>query len=265
MLRMSIEERLQTLVPEAEAESHPRVGNAGVIVLFTPRSGSTWLCDLLRRTRLLGDPQEYLNQDLFQFSTKRFRARTETNYLNMIETLTATHNRRYCITATWGQIGLSTQDFLGRYADAKFIYLRRRDILSQAVSLYLAITTGRFHRRSGDDRPLELPEIEWSSDVADAIGRWWAHILAYESLADIQFAVRGMTPLRLYYEDLVSDTNRTVRDIFDFCGVRADRDGFESRYEPVTLPTNALLYQNFMADRAELAATLNSFRPPLVS
>jgi LPS sulfotransferase NodH len=255
------DECLRTFVPESAARTWGRPGNAGAVLIFTPRAGSTWLCDLLRSTNVFGDPQEYLNQELFPISAQRFRARTETDYLNGVETLTISPNGRYCIAATWGQIALCAYDFLGRYEGMKFLYLRRRDILAQAVSLHLAVATGRFHT-TGDTVGAE-PRVAWSAEVAAAIARWWGHLLNYECLTEIQFAVRGIAPLRLYYEDVISCGPDAVRSILEFCGVIAMPSNPTSTHERTGGELNAILKESFEAERGDFIREMNALRPPL--
>ncbi len=260
MRLLSNENILQALVSEETAKSYPRPNHDGALLVFTPRSGSSWLSDLLRSTGLVGDPQEYLNQDLLPIATQRFPARTETDYLNAVETLSASPDGQYCIAATWGQIDLCAHDLLARYQDRTIIYLRRRDILAQAVSLYLAVTSGRFHVRGPDVDP---SITEWSADVASTIARWWAHILNYECLTDIQFAVRDIVPLRLYYEDIVMDAHGTVRRILDACGVSDEPTDIGTWRSAVGNDDNRKLQACFMAEHGALAAMLNRCRPPL--
>ncbi len=256
------EECLCNLVPREEARTWERPNNTGAVLLFTPRAGSSWLCGLLRSTQLLGDPQEYLNQELLPIAAPRFKARTETDYFNAIETLTASKNGRYCITATWGQIALCEHDFLIRYATSPFIYLRRRDILAQAISLYLAVETGLFHRTGVDSAE---PDASWSSEASAAISRWWCHLLEYECLTDIQLAVRGIVPLRLYYEDMIRNGGAAVRRVLQFCGVAEYEGEPTSTHEQVGGAANRLLALQFTAERGEFIRRMNLFRPPLVT
>jgi LPS sulfotransferase NodH len=261
---ISNEECLRRLVPEPDARSYPRPApNRGALLIFTPRSGSSWLCDLLTSTGAFGNPQEWLNQDLLKFSAPRYLSRSEEDHLNAVETFTATPNGRYCIAATWGQILHCATDILARYHAADTIILRRRNILRQAISLYVATTTGHFHDFQSDDGLKEEPSLAWSDGTPGEIARWWGHILNYECLCEVQFAIRKLTPLRLYYEDLVEAPHRDLKRILDYCNVSANLEAVRSTRASGGSAVKRMLEQRFMDEHGDMVAAFAALRPPL--
>lgn len=235
--------------------------------MFTPRSGSSWFGDLLRSTGRLGTPDEFLNQDTNSEVVRRFAARTEANYLNAVETATATPNGVFSMELIWGHVELAEPDLLGYYHDAHFVYMRRKDILAQAISLLLATETGVFHNPGGAPAAANsLPsKILVSPDKTFAgIRKWWGHLLNYECLTEVQFAIRGINPLRLYYEEITEDPVDAVNRVLDHCGV--DRNPAAtpiSSYRPVRGEVNAELSRMFRANQGHFIRKVEALRPPL--
>ncbi len=214
-----------------------------------------------------GTPEEFLNQDTNSEVVRRFATRTEANYLNAVETETATPNGVFSMELIWGHIELAEPDLLGYYHDAYFVYLRRRDILAQAISLLLATETGVFHNPSGaaaapDSRQSQIlvsPERTFA-----AIRRWWGHLLNYECLTEVQFAIRGINPLRLYYEEITKDPIEAVNRVLDHCEIdRETAAAPTSSHSPVGGEMNAELSRMFRASQTDFIGKVEAFRPPL--
>jgi LPS sulfotransferase NodH len=259
---------LEGLVDPKAARAWPRPNRRRLLILFTPRSGSSWFGDLLRSTGALGNPEEFLNQDINAEVVRRFGARTEIDYLNAVEANTATPNGVFSMEVIWGHIELCEIDLLGYYRDAHFVYLRRKDILAQAISLLLATQSGVFHNagdgpsRSQADVAERLVSVEVT---LAAIRSWWGHLLNYECLAEVQLAIRGIRPLRLYYEDIVGDPAGTVARVLAHCGVSQEgANPPNSAHQPVRGALNDELAQLFRTREAEFVRIMDSFRPPLV-
>lgn len=267
MSGMTNRQHLEQLVSESEARRWARPECHRLFILFTPRSGSSWFGDLLGSTKVLGNPDEYLNQDTNIEVVRRFQTRTEIDYLNAIETVTRSGNNVFSMEAIWGHLERSEFDLIGYYHDAAFIYLRRKDILAQAISLFLATETGLFHNPTGQAgvsnaiaERLVAPEKAFR-----AIRRWWGHLQNYECLADIQFAIRGIRPLRLYYEDLLTDPSAVVGRVMAHAGVDpASGSPAHSAYKPVRSEINEELARLFRREEAEFVETVEAFRPPLL-
>jgi LPS sulfotransferase NodH len=267
MILRTNRQHLETLIPQGLAKKWPRPDCKRIFILFTPRSGSSWFGDLLRSTKALGQPDEYLNQETNIEVVRRVGARTETDFLNAIETITASGNKVFSIEVAWGHVELCEFDLLGYYSGAHFIYLRRRDILAQAVSLTLATSTGIYHNPSGSagHRPDELAKRFASrEETFSAIRRWWCHLMNYECSAEVQLLLRGIRPMRIYYEDIVADPMGAVGRVREFCGVPPTIGGPpSSNYTPVSSELNVELAKLFSQEQDEFAASMNAFRPPL--
>ncbi len=82
----------------------------------------------------------------------------------------------------------------------KWFYLRRKDILSQAISLYKSAATGYWHSYQGSSNRLG----NLSFDPERCTGRL-AELIAAEIKFEEMFASCGISPCRLLYEDIQID------------------------------------------------------------
>jgi LPS sulfotransferase NodH len=195
------------------------------VILLTPRSGSTWLTELLIGAGYLGAPQEWFN-DGWIYSEEpalgclppKLRGLSDVNdYLDAI------------VDEGRGVAGLELSVFqaemLGDLMDGPVdpnwltavFYLRRRDLFSQAVSLYRSVASGRFHsyQNSADQieafnsTPFDLEKlIEWLNFL----------ILCEKKFAEA-FERYRLRPIDLFYEDLVRDPLAMVQKIASAIGV----------------------------------------------
>lgn len=88
---------------------------------------------------------------------------------------------------------------------AKIIILKRRDTLAQAVSLYKARTSGRFHSVQPEGRAVRLDDYD-----GDAIARHLKHIERNYRWFEALFARLGKPAPIVYYEDICARPRRFV-------------------------------------------------------
>lgn len=188
-------------------------GLRGYAVCTSGRSGSNWLCELLTSTGVLGNPLEY-------FNVEARRRRTDPDYpddpaeqLARIVTTGATPNGVYGV-----KVFPSHLDALAgrvRWADAlpnlRFVELRRRDVLGQAISLTRSEQTGRF--RSTEHESV-APQYDGEAIAANLrfFARDQARWAAY-------FARNGIAPLRLTYERVVDEPQRAIDAVAALVGI----------------------------------------------
>ena len=168
-------------------------------VAVTARSGSTMLCSALRRIPGLGHPEEYINargalqqfhlefggRNLAEYLESVFRSRCPASTLGI---KSAYLDFRFLAESLWGP----------RLADyANFIYLTRRDIYAQAVSLWAARTTAMWHSSDGSLSPVGMDMYSLEALMPE-LHRLLRERVRWESY----FSMARITPLRLVYEDL---------------------------------------------------------------
>jgi LPS sulfotransferase NodH len=183
------------------------------LIAFTPRSGSSYLCDVLRQCRLMGRPDEYLSTIFLPRLRQRLApAYCADEYLDLLLRATRSGSGISGLKATWCQF----RDFSQLLRKPKelpafrFIYLTRRNLAAQAVSLYRATQSGIFHTNvpihEQDARTLE--ELPYDFEKIDY---WHRHILAQEQGWRSYFNAQRIFPLSITYEDIEEDVIATAQ------------------------------------------------------
>ena len=181
------------------------------IIFMTPRSGSTWLTELIKNAEALGIPQEWFN-DTWIYSEEealgcrppRLRGTLDINdYVNSI--VNECNGIAGIELSAYQAIML--RDLLDTNFDPQILstsfYLRRRDIVSQAVSLYRSISSSRFHSYQNDKHTVDLfNSVEYRyNGILESLNM----ILDSERIFSELFAECNIIPNYIFYEDLVSD------------------------------------------------------------
>lgn len=170
------------------------------VIAYTSRVGSTWLCDLLKSSGLVGAAGEYLNvsdPDERKAAFDRIGEIIESHSVNGI-----------------GGIKVASR-FAGRFLseDTTWIHLQRRDKVGQAISMVRSRGANRWHVR-GKQKPIPWPDYD-RDDIngrLKAIDEATAHWRKF-------FRVNKITPLEVWYEDLMEDQDREVRRCLEAIGV----------------------------------------------
>lgn len=118
--------------------------------------------------------------------------------------------------------------FAGPGSFFKHMYLTRRDVVGQAISLARAIKTKEFHSY---DKPVADPDLT-VEDVVEQI----RYLRAMEADWETVFTALEVTPLRLTYEELVSEPAAVYEKIREFLDVQwsVDPASIVSEYESVS-------------------------------
>ena len=110
------------------------------ILAITPRSGSSFLSELLKKTEVLGIPQEFINQSFIpRHLNNKNPARTPDDYLLNIFKVWKTKNGVAGIKASWFQFRnlytiLANPSVVSEY---KYIYLIENEIDSKYIEVIL--------------------------------------------------------------------------------------------------------------------------------
>ncbi len=180
------------------------------VIFFTARSGSTWLTSVLSATKQLGVPEEYINPDFVLDVCKSVRARTQVDMLQVLFRRRKTPNGVFGIEVRHIDIELfGIEQFFSIFGpETVFFNLWRDNMVSQAISLYRAVYTGRFH--STDPRQAPPPPYD-----GDGIKRWMTHLLNTENKNLRLLASEGRPARFLRYEDIFRHEATTVAMIAD--------------------------------------------------
>jgi trehalose 2-sulfotransferase len=213
-----------------------RSGMRSYMICAVPRTGSYLLCDLLEKTGVAGRPNEYFNPTFQSQWTVDWGTDTFPEYLEKVVELGTTKNGVFGLKAHPMQFDSLCRQLARRgrvpfarrpellkrqFPELRYVLLRRRNRLQQAVSYVRAIQTRAWwdsDQAPGPNGPVE-PErlrfdfqlIERAIELLEAMDRRWNHY----------FAATGVTPLEFDYEDLTADPHGAARTVLDVLGVTA--------------------------------------------
>jgi LPS sulfotransferase NodH len=217
--------------------SDPAVALRTLLVCATPRSGSGVLCESLSGTGRAGRIDEYLHPPVAAVYAAQWGTGPGPAWAARLLDEARTPNGVLGVKVMWPDLertlagrGPVAAGFLERWPGPLLcVHLARRDRLRQAISMWRAGATGVFQQRPGapprQARP--LPEF-WRGAIENRI----REIERAERSWGAWFDARGLSPLRLVYEDDVADRlGVTVGRVLDALG------------EPASSPTSPPTYR----------------------
>ncbi|MEV0238209.1 Stf0 family sulfotransferase [Nonomuraea sp. NPDC050786] len=206
-------------------------------VCATPRTGSSLLLGLLESTRVAGRPQAYFREPDEPLWAERWGLRSAAGYDDYVRAALAagrTANGVFGAKLMWGtldhvvaKLGAVHPDLAGRdvalleraFGRTGFVYLRRDDVLAQAVSWLRAEQTGTWYvggngEIGGATRSGREPGYD-----ADGIRALVEEIREHNAAWEEWFASQGVRPYPVRYEDLEADLAGVTRRILGFLGL----------------------------------------------
>jgi LPS sulfotransferase NodH len=207
----------------APARSDKPLSTRTLLIAMLPRTGSTALCSLLEATGVLGIPREYLNpRGPLRPWARRLSASDLGEYLEALRRQQSTANGVFALKTLYEDLEplLDRAPVAELLGTATFVYLIREDRVAQAISNYIAESSGVWHRdptgelfrsRGGGDPD---PPYDEAKILAE-------HNALVRQQADWErfFTERQVEPLRISYERFVADANATVAAIAAHAGV----------------------------------------------
>jgi trehalose 2-sulfotransferase len=207
----------QGLLAELDALQEPR---SRFVIAFTPRSGSSYLCDVMKRIRRFGKPDEVLNQQFIPNILKKIPGRTPEEYLRNVIRHRKTPNGVSGLKTSWFQFDNFIKELENRsyLCGFRYIYLTRRNRELQAVSLYKATSTTVFHTNVHHDEEAihMLRSIEYNYAK---ISEWYKHIDQQEKGWQSYFFENRVFPLCINYEEIEEDILSVLKRIAAFVKV----------------------------------------------
>jgi LPS sulfotransferase NodH len=198
------------------------------LLASVPRAGSTYFSHVLWRTGCLGAPLEYLNYE--PLGPYGFAARSADAQLDLWRSVL---KRRCSPNGVFGLKAFPMQlqsleqnnPFLLREVLATIlpkdrprnvVYLRRRDLVAQAVSYARANMTGIWRREQEAAVPRE---IEYSQDQLEAAERG---IALQQGVWERMFNDLRIDPLELWHEDVLHDPLGAAKQVADDLRITID-------------------------------------------
>lgn len=211
----------QLLQPSTKNPQKPKTSYA---ILTPPRSGSTYLCDLLASTKIAGHPSEHL-----RLATQELSLYCNFDYLNLLGNVMqhrVTNNSVFgtkLISHFLFELQKTEIDLKGIFqAIDRFILLIRKDKLAQAISLVLAQKTEVWHIHHNDKKASYqsiLNEIEINEELLNDVEQKVIFIKQQEARLKKVLDNYNQEPLLVVYEDILDDAPREINRILDFLGI----------------------------------------------
>lgn len=224
------------------------------LICATPRSGSTLLSELLRASLVMGEPREYLDRGGMMFRLARAYGATRadggvrpTAYLRALVDRHAGGNGAFGIKLMYDHLApfLPVPAFRSLARRSRYVWLRRRDMLAQAVSAALAEKRSQWHRVAGEQAPTGDPPYDRT-----ALERAWRGVLVHDAGWRLFFDVNRIEPLTLTYEELLADTDGACRRVCAAVGI-ADPPPFSlegAAVEPMSTAANREWIDRYRAE-----------------
>jgi LPS sulfotransferase NodH len=184
----------------------------GYLICTTPRSGSTYFCDLLRSTGKLGNPHEYFSAWMMERLGGPQCYGSVAEHLAMVQSHGCTANGIYAAKVfRYNMEVLQPGAVIAAMGNPPLIFLERMDLLGQAISFTRSAVTRAFRAGESDAKQPVYDHV---------LIRGYLEMLIRDNAAwRLWFARRGITPLHVTYEDLVADPQLQVDRIARALGV----------------------------------------------
>lgn len=176
------------------------------VILFTPRSGSSWLTSILKATNALGRPGEYINPHFIGDIARRANSKDQLGILEILKRRGKSKTGVFGLEATSTHVtAFGEEQFFQAFDQQTVMFnLWRDNIVAQGVSLYRAVATQRFH---SSDQAESTPPPAYD---ATQIRRWISHLLKIENNNRTMLDRRGIFPRVIRYEDIVRSKATTL-------------------------------------------------------
>lgn len=246
------------------------------VIFIIARSGSTWLTEMAEKSGALGTPQEWFNEGWIHTSETALGCRPPklTQAFDVDEYISRT-----VVDYRSGDRVIGVQlspyqtecvcDMLENPKEAIQLitpfYLRRRNIVAQAISMYRSAQSGFFH--SYQETDILRERFEKVIYEAAEIAQWCEQLVAGEQFFESVFARLNINPARFVYEDIVGDPS----SVLSWMRIKikpSSRPLLVARSERMTVMgknTSAEWEARFRAERGEFLAALDRIRPEVRS
>jgi trehalose 2-sulfotransferase len=206
------------------------------LVCGTPRSGTNLLCGVLKATGVAGRPEEYFWRGHESAWAERWGASEPTGYLLGALNEGTSANGVFGAKLMWPHLadvldklravhgGLPDRELLQRsFPRTRFVWIRRDDLVAQAVSFSMAIQTDEWTAdavgRTGGEPEFDFEQIHRFHRDLEAHNEGWRR----------WFERNGICPHEVRYESLSADMAGTARGVLAFLGIGLPAD---ARLEP---------------------------------
>ena len=191
-----------------------QVPEKSVIVVAETRSGSNFLCALMANTGKLGNPQEYFSPHIIYENAETISERYQVALNKGMTDNGVIAIKLFAHQLDW--INKDNYKLSDLFPNRHWIWLRRKDLLGQAISRTIALQTESWHSNTTS---ASMPVYS-----AITIMRALKYISIAETRWNLFFIRNNLSPLVLWYEDLVIKPEDMIMQISSYTGVDISPD-----------------------------------------
>jgi trehalose 2-sulfotransferase len=201
------------------------------VIASIQRSGTHLLCSLLRSTGVAGWPGEHFLSKPGETWEKRWGTPSRIAYVEQILQQNTAADGVFGTVVMWSYFermlqmlqeipvykNLSGAQLLAAvFRKPKYIWLRRRNHVEQAVSWAMACQTGVWSQKAEEEKtqPRATPKFDFK-----VIDEWCNRIAVHDQGWANYFRENQIEPLVLFYEDIVGSHCTAAKRILKFLGV----------------------------------------------
>jgi len=181
-----------------------------VIIAFVNRSGSNYLAELLKSTGKFAGLGESLNAHTVKYLAPRYRAVTFADYLIRLrqEDLRGS-DKVWGLKTGWMQFSMLCRSrAIPNLLRPQIILIRRRDIVAQAISYYIAEQTAQW--TSKESATIDRDKITYDGAK---IMKHLVSIVDSNSKLQTVLTLSGCPFEEIVYEDLIQDPDRVLLSV----------------------------------------------------
>lgn len=186
------------------------------IIASTPRSGSTLLGKLLSETKIAGSPHEFFHDKHSKDYFARWKINSLEEYIAYLYSNRSTQNGIFGIKIHYHQLknfDIKTVELNKIFNCPKYIFIRRKNKLEQAISLAKALQTKQWAVQDGEDVKKAVYDYH-------QIKRCLTNLENEEKKWEELFIENRINYFELYYEDFISDINFYIIQVLDFLNIQ---------------------------------------------
>jgi trehalose 2-sulfotransferase len=197
------------------------------IIASVQRSGTHLLCSILRSTGIAGTPEEHFLSKPGETWEKRWDAPSRVAYVQNVLRQNTASNGVFGTVVMWSYFermlemlqeipvykNLNGAQLLAAvFRKPKYIWMRRRNHVEQAVSWEMACQTGIWSQKAEKkSQPRAILRFDFK-----VIDEWCNRIAAHDDGWAIYFRENQIEPLILFYEDVVASHRTAAERVLEF-------------------------------------------------
>jgi trehalose 2-sulfotransferase len=200
------------------------------VIASVQRSGTHLLCSILRSTSIAGSPGEHFLSKPGEVWEKRWGTPSRAAYVQQVLRQNTAANGVFGTVIMWSYFermlqmlkeipdykNLNGAQLLAAvFNKPKYIWMRRRNHVEQAVSWAMACQTGVWTRKADEkSQSHAIPKFDFK-----VIDEWCRRIAAHDEGWVNYFRENQIEPLVLFYEDVVASHRTAAEAVLELLGL----------------------------------------------